>query len=177
MAFPGITHFVDFLEKRSELIRIKDFVNPELEITEITDRISKLPGGGKALLFENTGTRFPLLINALGSEKRMALAFGRDDLKSIEVEIMALFQNLTSPKANLWDKLKMLPQLKEVSSWMPVKVKGRVQRAECRGQGAEGRGRGRGQRAGGREQRAESRGQRAVGRENRNRARIGDGRA
>jgi 4-hydroxy-3-polyprenylbenzoate decarboxylase len=125
MAYMGIQSFINLLEKEQELIRVPDFVNPALEITEITDRISKLPGGGKALLFENTGTRFPLLINAFGSEKRMAMAFGRDDLKSIEEEIMVLFQKLTSPKANLWDKLKMLPQLKEVSSWMPMKGKGR----------------------------------------------------
>ncbi|HNX79946.1 MAG TPA: menaquinone biosynthesis decarboxylase [Prolixibacteraceae bacterium] len=124
MAFRGLSQFVDFLEKNSELIRIAAFVNPELEITEITDRFSKQPGGGKALLFENSGTSFPILINALGSEKRMAMAFGRENLSSVEEEIMSLFKRLTSPKANLWDKLKMLPNLKEVASWMPVKSRG-----------------------------------------------------
>lgn len=69
MAYKSLSHFIEILEKNNELIRVKEFVNPELEITEIADRISKSKDGGKALLFENTGTNFPLLINALGSEK------------------------------------------------------------------------------------------------------------
>jgi len=125
MAFQGLKSFIDQLEKNGELIRVQDLTNPLLEITEITDRISKLPGGGKALLFENTGTRFPLLINALGSEKRMAIAFGREKDGNIEREISELFNQMTAPKGNLWEKLKMLPQLQEVASWMPKRVKGR----------------------------------------------------
>jgi len=78
MSVLGMWGFINELEKQGELIRIKQFVNPNLEITEITDRISKQNGGGKAILFENTGTDFPLLINALGSEKRIAMAFGRN---------------------------------------------------------------------------------------------------
>lgn len=125
MAFHGLRTFIDLLDKEGELIRIREFVDPELEITEVTDRISKLSDGGKALLFENTGTQFPLLINAMGSEKRMALALGRDNLESIEKEITGLFHQLTSPKDNLWEKLKMLPQLNEFASLMPKKLKGR----------------------------------------------------
>ena len=68
MAYKDLQHFIDTLEKEGELIRIKEYVNPKLEIAEITDRISKTPGGGKALLFENTGFDFPVLMNAYGSE-------------------------------------------------------------------------------------------------------------
>ena len=75
MAYTGLAGFIEELVKKDELRVIKNFVNPELEITEITDRVTK--SGGKALLFENTGTGFPLLINAYGSDKRMALAIGR----------------------------------------------------------------------------------------------------
>ena len=57
----GLRSVVSTLEEEGELISIKDFVNPELEITEITDRISKKVDGGKAILFENTGTDFPVL--------------------------------------------------------------------------------------------------------------------
>jgi 4-hydroxy-3-polyprenylbenzoate decarboxylase len=57
MAYRNQQHFIDTLEKHGELIRIKNYVDPKLEIAEITDRISKTPGGGKALLFENTGFR------------------------------------------------------------------------------------------------------------------------
>jgi 4-hydroxy-3-polyprenylbenzoate decarboxylase len=65
--YKSLADFIQYLESHGELIRIKEFVDPELEIAEITDRISKLPGGGKALLFENSGTQFPVLSNLLGS--------------------------------------------------------------------------------------------------------------
>ena len=66
------------------LIRIKQFVDPVLEITEITDRVTK--SGGKALLFENTGTDFPVLINAFGSDLRMSMAIGRNNLDEAGTE-------------------------------------------------------------------------------------------
>ena len=114
--------FIEKLEKAGELKRVKQFADPKLEITEITDRISKKTGGGEALLFENTGTGFPVLINALGSEKRIAIAFGRDSVFDIEKEIESLFTTLIKSKDTVWDKLKLLPKLKEVSEWMPRKL-------------------------------------------------------
>ena len=129
---PGIQQFINELEKKGELIRISERVNPDLEITEITDRISKQTDGGKALLFENSGTDFPVLINALGSEKRIAMAFGRNSIYDIEKEIEELFHHLMQPKDNLWDKLRMLPKLKEVSAWMPKKLKSRGMCQEVR---------------------------------------------
>ena len=51
MAYKNQQHFIETLEKKGELLRIKSYVDPKLEIAEITDRISKQPGGGKALLF------------------------------------------------------------------------------------------------------------------------------
>lgn len=117
----GLNAFIKILEKEGEIIRIKEFVDPMLEITEVTDRISKSVINNKALLFEETGSRFPLLINSLGSEKRICLAFRRDSLDGLESELENLFQKLLSPKKSLWDKLKMLSHLKEFSRWMPVK--------------------------------------------------------
>ena len=129
MNFSGLNGFIKIMEEKNELIRISSFVNPDLEIAEITDRFSKQEGGGKAILFENTGTQFPVLINALGSEKRIAMAFGRDSVFDLEREIENLFSVLLQPKDNLWDKLKLLPKLKEVSEWMPRKLnrKGKCQ--------------------------------------------------
>ncbi len=125
MAHEGLKSFIKVLENSNELIRIKSFADPDLMITEITDRFSKQEKGGKALLFENTGTEFPLLINAMGSEKRIVLALSRESLIDIENEIEGLFSNLLQPRDNFWDKLKLLPRLKEVSSWLPVKLKRR----------------------------------------------------
>ena len=119
MAFQGIREYIELLEQKGELIRIEQYVNPVLEIPEIVDRVSKSPEGGKALLFENTGTDFPVLINAFGSNNRMALALGADNLNAIGDEIESLFKKLVSPKAGLMEKLRMLPMLGQISSWMP----------------------------------------------------------
>jgi 4-hydroxy-3-polyprenylbenzoate decarboxylase len=128
MAYKNQQQFIDVLEKEGELLRIKSFVNPKLEIAEITDRMSKQPGGGKALLFENTGYNFPVLMNAYGSEKRMCLALGVNHLDDVAKEIEGLFKLLSSPKENIIDKLKLLPKLGQFASWMPKVIKGR---GEC----------------------------------------------
>src|SRR6266540_7226293 len=122
MAYKNQQHFIETLENEGELVRIKTYVDPKLEIAEITDRISKTPGGGKALLFENTGYDFPVLMNAYGSERRMCLALGVQHLDDVAREIEKLFQLLASPKESIIDKLKVLPKLSQFASWMP-KVK------------------------------------------------------
>ena len=85
MPFNDLHDFIKLLERRKQLARIKTPVSAELEITEITDRVSKLPGEqNKALLFENvTGSDVPVLINGFGSAERMALALGVDDLEAL----------------------------------------------------------------------------------------------
>lgn len=128
MAFKNLQHFIDVLEKSGELIRIKAYVDPKLEIAEITDRISKTAGGGKALLFENTGFDFPVLMNAYGSEKRMCIALGVRQLNDITGEIENLFHLLSAPKENILDKLRLLPMLGQFASWMPSVKRGR---GEC----------------------------------------------
>lgn len=119
MPYKSLNEFIKRLESEGELIRITEFVDPVLEIAEVADRISKSDGGGKALLFENTGTSFPVLINAFGSEKRIAMALGVERLEDIPEKIDKLFQAVTTPKQNLWDKLQLLPLLKQASTWMP----------------------------------------------------------
>jgi 4-hydroxy-3-polyprenylbenzoate decarboxylase len=128
MAYKNQQQFIDVLEREGELVRIKEYVDPKLEIAEITDRISKTPGGGKALLFENTGYDFPVLMNAYGSEKRMCLALGVNHLDDVAHDIEALFKMLASPKESIVDKLKLLPKLGQFASWMP---KVRSGRGEC----------------------------------------------
>ncbi|HUS03565.1 MAG TPA: hypothetical protein VMY77_17615, partial [Chitinophagaceae bacterium] len=87
MAYRNQHDFINDLEKAGELLRIQTYVDPELEIAEITDRISKNDKGGKALLIENTGYDFPVLMNAYGSEKRMCMALGVDHLNDVAKEI------------------------------------------------------------------------------------------
>ncbi|HLF45468.1 MAG TPA: menaquinone biosynthesis decarboxylase [Chitinophagaceae bacterium] len=128
MAYYNQQHFIDVLEKEGELLRIKTFVDPVLEMAEITDRMSKQPGGGKALLFENSGYEFPVLMNAYGSEKRMCLALGVEKLDDVAKEIETLFKLLSSPKEGIIEKLKLLPKLGQFASWMPKVKKGK---GEC----------------------------------------------
>ncbi|HTD92953.1 MAG TPA: menaquinone biosynthesis decarboxylase [Chitinophagaceae bacterium] len=128
MAYRNQQAFIDALEQAGELVRIKSFVDPILEIAEITDRMSKQPGGGKALLFENTGYEFPVLMNAYGSDKRMCMALGVQHLDDVAKEIESLFKLLASPKESIIDKLKLLPKLGQFASWMP---KVRNGRGEC----------------------------------------------
>jgi len=125
MEYRSLLEYISALENAGELIRIKEKVSTDLEITEITDRMCKAEGGGKALFFENTPQGIPVLMNSMGSYKRMSLALGTDDLDEIGAEIEDLFKMLTAPKEKIWDKLKMLPQLSKVASWMPKVVSGK----------------------------------------------------
>ena len=123
-----LREYIATLEASGELQRITTKVDTRFEITEITDRISKSEGGGKALLFENTGTDFPVLMNMLGSDKRIALALGVDDLKEISQRIDDMLKGVMSPKSSLVDKLRMLPLLADMAKWFPRKS---TSRGEC----------------------------------------------
>jgi 4-hydroxy-3-polyprenylbenzoate decarboxylase len=125
MAYRSLRAFIDALEQAGELVRIKTFVDPVLEIAEITDRVSKTPDRNKALLFENTGTAFPVLINSMGSERRMCIALGVNELDDVTHDIEDLFKKLSAPKNGILEKLAMLPQLSKFASWMPKVISGR----------------------------------------------------
>lgn len=125
MAFKHLAQFIEALESAGELVRIKTYVDPKLEIADITDRISKTASRNKALLFENTGYDFPVLMNAYGSEKRMCIALGVSKLDDISREIESLFKLLAGPKESIVDKLKVLPKLSQFAAWMPKVIRGR----------------------------------------------------
>lgn len=117
MAYSGLKGFIAALERNNELHRINKFIDPLLEITEITDRVTK--AGGKALLFENTGTDFPVLINAFGSDKRMAMAIGRTNLDEAGNEIENLFNSITDTNGNFLKKIYTLPTLIRLAGILP----------------------------------------------------------
>ena len=120
--------FIDKLEAEGELLRIKAKVDTRFEMCEIVDRISKCEGGGKAVLFENSGTAYPVLMNMMGSDRRMAMALGVDSLNDISKRIDNILKGVMSPKHSLWEKLQMLPLLKDVSKWFPQRS---TKRGEC----------------------------------------------
>lgn len=120
MAYRDMREFVKRLENEGELKRISVEVDPVLEITEIAQRVTRL--GGPALLFEKPkGSAHPLLINMLGSERRMNLALEVNALEEVGARIHG-FMDLQSPQG-LFDKLKMLPKLAELGSFFPKTAK------------------------------------------------------
>ena len=126
--YKSLTDFINVLESAGELVRIGAPVSSVEEIAEITDRFSKAKGGGKALLFENTDSGYPMLTNMMGSERRIALALGVESLDELPQRIDALLKEALSPKASIFEKMRMLPMLADVAKWFPKRVKGR---GEC----------------------------------------------
>ncbi|HEY7546525.1 MAG TPA: UbiD family decarboxylase domain-containing protein, partial [Blastocatellia bacterium] len=120
MAYEDLREFIRALEKKGELKRIRTEVDADLEISEITDRVSKRVG--PALLFENVrGHSIPVLINALGSRRRMLLALGVDDYSEIADRITKL-TDVKSPQG-LIEKIKMVPRLADLGRMFPKIVK------------------------------------------------------
>ena len=120
MAYKDLREFISRLEKEGELRRITAEVDPVLEITEITGRVTR--AGGPALLFERPkGAQIPVLINMLGSERRMNLALEVAHVEEVGARIRG-FLDLQSPQG-LLDKIKMLPKLAELGSFFPKPVK------------------------------------------------------
>ncbi|MCZ7626614.1 MAG: menaquinone biosynthesis decarboxylase [Candidatus Methylomirabilota bacterium] len=120
MAYDDLRAYIAALEQRGLLKRIKTEVDPILEVTEITDRVSKRLG--PALLFERVkGSSMPLLINAFGSEAHLCLALQRGSLDELAEELGGIFE-IKSPEGWL-EKLKMLPKLTEMASYLPKRVK------------------------------------------------------
>jgi len=107
LAFKDLREFIDALEKRGLLKRITTPVDCELEITEITDRVSKMKGAKNvALLFENVkGYDVPVLMNAFGSMERMAIAFGVEKIDDIADELREI---LKLPYVSLEHKLDLI---------------------------------------------------------------------
>ncbi len=119
MAYKNLNEFINALESGGELRRVKAEVDPELEITEITDRVSK--AGGPALLFENVkGSRFPVLMNAYGSYRRMQLVLSCGSFDEAAARIEASVK--MRPPDGLAGKIKMLFTLKELAGFLPKKV-------------------------------------------------------
>ncbi len=138
MAYRDFQHFLDVLDSKGELRRIREPISPNLEITEIADRVMKK--NGPALLFENvvgpphrlgtpnprsaimgeasihtaspsTDVRYsmPVAINTLGSERRMAMALSCESFEEHADRLRALLKPEV-PSGKL-EALKKLPHL------------------------------------------------------------------
>lgn len=115
-----LREFIDFLEDKKELVRIKAEADPILEVTEITDRISKK--GGPALFFEKVkGSQIPIVINLFGSYQRMSWALGVNDFNTINQRFSSLLKVDTN--LSLRQKIEVLQELYKISNSKPKEVK------------------------------------------------------
>lgn len=119
MPFEDLRQFISKLEEDDDLARITHQVSPELEMTEIADRVVK--SGGKAILFENpAGYDTPVLMNAFGTERRMKAALGVENLEEVGQRVVDLTKLRPS---SLMEGLKSMGTLKELTNFMPKQVR------------------------------------------------------
>jgi 4-hydroxy-3-polyprenylbenzoate decarboxylase len=119
LIFNDLREFIHFLEDKKELVRIQTEVDPILEVTEITDRVSKK--GGPALLFENVkGSAIPIAMNLFGSYRRMSWALGVQDFNAINQRFSALLKG--DLDMNIRQKLGALFELYKLSTAKPKEV-------------------------------------------------------
>jgi len=120
--YANLREFVDRLRRDGELREISVQVDPYLEISEIADRCVKSVDGGPALLFSDVkGSRFPVLINALATERRMARSLGLTGLDELESKVGALLK-FVQPGA-MSDKFGLLVGLKDLAGIFPKTVR------------------------------------------------------
>ena len=127
MKHSDLRSFISFLEQQGELVRITQEVDPNLEMTEISDRT--LRAKGPALLFENPkGYSMPVLCNLFGTPKRVAMGMGQDSVSALRDvgELLAFLKQPEPPKnlRDLWDKRHDFKQVLN----MPVKT---IKKAPC----------------------------------------------
>ncbi|HEY7421013.1 MAG TPA: menaquinone biosynthesis decarboxylase [Gaiellaceae bacterium] len=131
MPTKDLREWIALLEREGELVRVSAEVDPDLEITEIVDRMVR--SGGPALLFEKPkGSEHPLLINQFGTERRMCLAFGVQKLDDVAGRVADVLE--MQPPSGLLEKVRGLQKLKSVADSRPKKVgKGACQEIVLRG--------------------------------------------
>ncbi len=122
MKFRDLREFLTMLEANGDLVRIKDEIDPNLEMTEIADRT--LRGGGPALLFENPrGCDVPLLANLFGTEKRVAQGMGADSIEALrEIGELLAYLRQPDPPKGMRDLIDKAPLLKKVLNMGPKTI-------------------------------------------------------
>ena len=116
--FSDLQHFVRFLQRKKDLVRVKVEVDPELEVTEIADRVVR--SGGPAILFEKVkGSSFPLVVNLLGTRRRIEWALGREPGRVGE-ELARLADSLNPPR--LGKVLRSSPTILNLRNMKPCRA-------------------------------------------------------
>ncbi|MDJ0881710.1 MAG: 4-hydroxy-3-polyprenylbenzoate decarboxylase [Gammaproteobacteria bacterium] len=123
MQYQDLRDFIQALESQGDLKRIKQRIDPNLEITEIADRT--LRAGGPALLFEQAGdSEIPLLANLFGTEKRVAQALGEEQTQALrDIGKLLAFLKEPEPPKGFKDAMKTLPLYRKILDMSPKVVK------------------------------------------------------
>jgi len=130
MSLDSLRDFIAALDEAGELVRVRESVSVDREITEVADRCMKSPAGGPALLFERpvlpdgSPSRMPVAINLFGSLRRMAMALGTVAPDDVGARIAELLQ--TDVPDGLAGKLSMLPKLVQLARVPPQRATGPV---------------------------------------------------
>lgn len=121
MKFKDLREFIAELERQGELVRVQTPVDPNLEMTEICDRV--LRAGGPAILFEKpVGHSIPVLANLFGTPKRVAMGMGEVDVGALrEVGELLAFLRAPEPPKGLKDIWEKWPAFKQLLN-MPEKI-------------------------------------------------------
>ncbi|MDX9785817.1 MAG: menaquinone biosynthesis decarboxylase [Desulfobacterales bacterium] len=123
--YKNLREFLNRLERAGELKHIRQVVSSYLEISKLTDRESKSPHGGAALLFENVqNSAFPVATNIFGSPKRICMALGVEHLDDLAERVRA-YINMNPPKT-LKAALGMLPLAIGLTRFFPRTFKGKT---------------------------------------------------
>jgi 4-hydroxy-3-polyprenylbenzoate decarboxylase len=123
MQYKDLREFIDQLEKDGDLKRISQKIDPNLEITEISDRT--LRQKGPALLFEKAGdSAIPLLSNLFGTEQRVAKAMGESQVTALrDVGKLLAFLKEPEPPKGFIDAVKSLPIYRKILDMSPKVVR------------------------------------------------------
>lgn len=98
---PNLRTFLDLLTRENEITNIEAEVDPYLELAEIHRRV--ISQGGPALMFSRVkGSRYPVVTNLFGTERRIQLAFGPKP-EQIVRDLVHVAESLLPPRpAELW---------------------------------------------------------------------------
>lgn len=118
--YENLTEWIKWLEKEGELLRIKEFVDPALDIAARTEAEYQKKGGGKALLFENTGTLYPVITNMFGSTRRMHSALGIESFDELSGKITEFADTVLRDKGGFFNRLNFRMSISQAMKWYPV---------------------------------------------------------
>ena len=122
--FTSLKAYTDALEKKGGLVRIKEQTDPQLDIPRISAEESQKSDGGKVLLFENTGTRFPVLANMVNTEEKFLSALGLGSFDELTAGFSELKKSVLGCASGLVDRLRLVPDFLKWTALLPREHKG-----------------------------------------------------